>query len=208
MRLRRVRGGETAGTRGVRRCVQGLDRRLPARGRHVPVLFALPVAAAALVSGQDGRDPIAVHDAQEPPPGRPAQAPPRQVHPEAREAIAKIRSPFCPGQMLEVCPSRDAALLRDSLDRMAERGLPADSIVELVVAMHGEEYRALPKRTGTGLLAWVMPPAALIAGCGLVVLALRRLKGAAPTSHDEGLTDAERERLDEALAELEALEDT
>ena len=102
---------------------------------------------------------------------------PHQVHPEAREAIAKIRSPFCPGQMLEVCPSSDAAVLRDSLDQMAARGLPADSMVELVVKAYGEEYRALPKRSGAGLLAWVMPPAALIVGLGLVVLALRRLKG-------------------------------
>ena len=137
---------------------------------------------------------------------------PHQVHPEAREAIGKIRSPYCPGQMLEVCPSREAAVLRDSIDLMAQSGLPADSLVELVIAAHGEEYRALPKRTGAGLLAWVMPPLALLMGLAVVVLVLRRLRGdpaaaGADGSLAGGISEEERERLDAALAELEAMEE-
>ena len=147
-------------------------------------------------------------------PGGPASAQetaPHQVHPEAREAIGKIRSPYCPGQMLEVCPSWQAAELRDSIDQMArEEGLSADSLVELVIAAHGEEYRALPKRTGAGLLAWVMPPAALLMGLAVVVVVLRRLRGAAAGA-GEGLagdiSEEDRERLDAALAELEAMEE-
>ena len=181
-----------------------------------PVFLALPLVAMAVPPVQGGGSELAAREAgappaaqqsQEPPAGRDAMKPPHEVHPEARDAISKIRSPFCPGQMLEVCPSSDAAILRDSLDQMAARGLPADSMVELVVKAYGEEYRALPKRTGTGLLAWVMPPAALIAGLGLVVLALRRLKGPSPDRRGEGLTDEERDRLDAALAEFEETEE-
>ena len=132
-----------------------------------------------------------------------------QYHPAAQEAISKIRSPFCPGQTLEICPSWQAEELRDSIDQWAGDGLTADSLIELVVATHGEEYRGFPKRSGTGLLAWVMPPAALVLGLGLVVLALRRLRGpATPASERSGLTEQEKERLDSALAELEAMEQT
>lgn len=135
---------------------------------------------------------------------------PHQVHPEAREAIGKIRSPYCPGQMLEVCPSWQAAELRDSIDQMAREGLSADSLVELVIANHGEEYRALPKGTGTGLLAWVMPPAALLMGLAVVVVVLRRLRGTAAGAGegmDGDISEEDRERLDAALAELEAMEE-
>ena len=131
-----------------------------------------------------------------------------QYHPEAQEAISKIRSPFCPGQTLEVCPSWQAEALRDSIDRLAWDGLAADSLIELVVASHGEEYRGFPKRSGTGLLAWLMPPAALLLGLGLVVVALRRLRGpTVPASEQGGLSEHDRERLEAALAELEAMED-
>ena len=131
-----------------------------------------------------------------------------QYHPAAQEAISKIRSPFCPGQTLEICPSWQAEVLRDSIDEWASSGLTADSLIELVVATHGEEYRGFPQRSGTGLLAWVMPPAALVLGLGLVVLALRRLRGPArPAVEQSGLTEQEREQLDTALAELEAMED-
>lgn len=128
-----------------------------------------------------------------------------QSHPEAREAISKLRSPFCPGLMLEVCPTRNAQALRDSIDSDARLGLTADSLVERVVAAYGEEYRAFPKRTGAGLLAWVMPPAGLLLGLGLVIVALRRLRGPtrAGEASAEGLTSDEQARLDAALADLE-----
>ncbi|MGI9627180.1 MAG: cytochrome c-type biogenesis protein [Longimicrobiales bacterium] len=123
--------------------------------------------------------------------------------PVAREAISKIRSPFCPGLMLEVCPTTTAAALRDSIQTMASTGMSADSVVELVIARHGEEYRAFPKRSGTGLLAWVMPPIALLLGLGLVVLALKKMKEPVGLTAQGPLSETERSRLDDALAELE-----
>lgn len=162
----------------------------------LPLMAAVALAVAPAVTAVDA-------------PASAQETAPHQVHPEAREAIAKIRSPYCPGQMLEVCPSWQAAELRDSIDQMAREGLSADSLVELVVAAHGEEYRALPKRTGTGLLAWVMPPAALLMGLAVVVVVLRRLRGAAVAGEGTAgdISEEDRERLDAALAELEAMEE-
>lgn len=72
-----------------------------------------------------------------------AQRPPStgeamSVHPEARTAIDRIKSPYCPGMMLEVCTSEGGAMLRDSIQRMAGRGLSADSIVEVIIGQYGE----------------------------------------------------------------------
>ena len=162
-------------------------RRLRVRARQLPVFIALPLAAVTL---------------QKP-------APPLEVHPEARAAISRILSPFCPPPyLIENCPSPGAAALRDSINAMAHGGMTADSIVERVLAAYGEEYRGMPKRSGRGLLAWTIPPAVLVAGLALVVLVLRRLKGPAPRGVQAELTDEDRERLDAALAEMEEMEET
>ena len=167
-------------------------RRLGVPARQLPVFIALPLVAVTLV-------PAA---AQEP------QASPREVHPEARKANSRILSPFCPPPyLIENCPSPGAAALRDSINAMAHEGLTADSIIERVLAAYGEEYRGMPKRSGQGLLAWTIPPLALVAGLALVVLVLHRLKGPAPAGARADLTDEDRERLEAALAELEELEE-
>jgi cytochrome c-type biogenesis protein CcmH/NrfF len=141
-----------------------------------------------------------------------AQTPPRTgealtVHPEAREAIEGIRSPFCPGQMLEVCTSSGAAALRDSIQRLAEGGLPAESIVERVIAEYGEEWRAEPLRRGAGLWVWLMPPAILAAGLvGVALVLSRRRSASAPVPAGE-VSPSDERRLHEALEELDRSEE-
>src|SRR6056297_3555318 len=44
---------------------------------------------------------------------------PYRAHPEAVEAVNKLKSPYCP-TMLEVCPSPGGAALRDSIADLAE----------------------------------------------------------------------------------------
>ena len=127
----------------------------------------------------------------------------------AQQAIGELRSPYCPGLMLEVCPSPGAEFLRDSIRAMAAQGVPAKAIVEDVLARHGEEWRAVPKRSGAGVWAWLMPPFVLLFGGGVVFWWLKRMRGRsddlAPASA-EGLSDEERARLDAALREWESAE--
>lgn len=132
---------------------------------------------------------------------------PVTVHPEAERAISELRSPYCPGLMLEVCPSPAAADLRDSIDVLARGGLTADSIVERVLAAHGEEWRAVPRREGTGWWAWLMPPAVLLLGLGVVavLLARRRRARPAPSSAPEPSSE-DSEKLRRALDDLDASE--
>lgn len=143
--------------------------------------------------------------------GASAQESTRSSHPEANRAIDALRSPFCPGLMLEVCPSPQAEALRDSIQMLAEGGMTSRELVEWMVGNHGEIYRAVPKAEGAGLLAWLVPPLALLLGIVGLVIAFRRLLGRQPEPAEvpsrPELSDADRTRVREALEELETLEE-
>lgn len=173
-----------------------MDTRRPhARASLITLLAALPALLALPAGAAAGPAPVVVQDH-----GREGEP-----HPEAVEAIGRLRSPFCPGLMLEVCPSPQAADLRDSIETLARGGVESDSIVTWMLAEYGEEWRAVPKTEGTGLYAWIMPPLALILGVGAVVLVLRHLRDEEEPGLEEApeLSDEEEERLARAMEELE-----
>jgi cytochrome c-type biogenesis protein CcmH len=139
-----------------------------------------------------------------------AQVSPEQAQKTADAAIGRLRSPFCPGLMLEVCPSPNAEALRDTIRAMAAQGQSAGQIVEGVLARHGEEWRAVPKRSGVGLLAWLVLPVALVAGGLFVWARIKAMRGQGQVyaiAAGQGMTDDERSRLDAALRELDRVED-
>lgn len=142
--------------------------------------------------------------------GAAAQARTAESEVVAREAIAEIRSPYCPGLMLEVCPSGPAELLRDSIRAMAAAGVPAEEIVEDVLARHGEEWRAVPRRAGAGLWAWLLPPLVLLGGVGAVAVklrALRRRRGwKAEPAAAPAITAEDRASVEAALRDWERVE--
>lgn len=139
--------------------------------------------------------------------GSPDEQGPVRVHPEARKAIDRLKSPFCPGLMLEVCPSPQAAEMRDSLNVLAHEGVEADSLMAMVLATYGEEWRAMPEPRGRGLLAWLVPPALLLLGVVGLIAGLRRFTGSPATAEGPEISEEERRRLDEAMQELETEEE-
>jgi cytochrome c-type biogenesis protein CcmH/NrfF len=134
---------------------------------------------------------------------------PTRQHPEAEDAIDKLKSPYCPGLMLEVCTSLGGALLRDSLQVMAAEGWTSDELVDWVLENHGDTLLALPRAEGRSLVAWVMPPAVFLLGLTGVVVALRAMRRKAGPDELEGvaLSADEEARLGEALRELDEEEE-
>lgn len=134
---------------------------------------------------------------------------PVQPHPEGIRAINRVRSPYCPGMMLEVCPTPQARMLRDTMELMAWSGMPADSVVAWMLARYGEQYRAVPLTRGSGLWAWLMPPLALLAGIVALAMALKHLRAREehrpPLARD--LTEEDESILTQALEELKASEE-
>jgi cytochrome c-type biogenesis protein CcmH len=125
----------------------------------------------------------------------------------ARKAVGLVRSPYCPGLMLEVCPSAPAEILRDSMRALAAEGMTVEELVEWMIAGHGEEWRAVPKRSGRGIFAWVIPPLFLLVGAGVVAARLRRDQRAAgeaaPVYPETDLSEDDRARLAAAMQQME-----
>lgn len=134
---------------------------------------------------------------------------PVQPHPEGDAAIDRLRSPYCPGMMLETCPSPQAKLLRDSIQALAWEGASSDSLVAWMLANHGEEYRAVPQARGSGLWAWLMPPLALLGGIIIVALALQHIRARREevTALPENLSTEDESALEAALEELRKSEE-
>lgn len=125
----------------------------------------------------------------------------------ANEAMAQLRSPVTPFHTVDMCPSVPA--LRDSIRFAAATGLSTEAIVEDVIARHGEQVRLLPKRRGVGLLAWLIPPLAVLVGGALLVRRLNRSRAAAaafPVPEVE-VSDSDRLALSAAMREMEAAEE-
>lgn len=127
----------------------------------------------------------------------------------AQQAIGELRSPYCPGLMLEVCPSPGADLLRDSIRNLAAEGYSKAQLVEWMIARHGEKWRGSPKRTGFGVWAWLAPPFALLLGGAFVVRRMQRMRAAAPALPvgSGALSEREQAQLAEALREFEQSEE-
>lgn len=133
---------------------------------------------------------------------------PYRAHPEAVEAVNKLKSPYCP-TMLEVCPSPGGAALRDSIADLAEEGWNANRIVEWVIDRHGEEYRAVPPRTAGGFVAWWMPAFGAVMLFFATIWVLQRIRRS-PQEKPAPVTDVSDEdeaRLREAMRELDAEEE-
>ncbi len=124
---------------------------------------------------------------------------------EADRAIGHIKSPWCPGLMLEVCPSPQAEEFRQEIEAAAADGVVSDSIVDLMLAQIGEEWRAYPKATGQGLLAWLVPPVMLLLGLLAVAGVLRRMREKNPESLPD-LTEEQERQVEDVLHRLEQAE--
>jgi cytochrome c-type biogenesis protein CcmH/NrfF len=127
----------------------------------------------------------------------------------ARTAMTQLRSPITPTHTLDMCPNPGVEALRDTIRWAAAEGQTVDQLVEGVIARYGEEMRIVPERRGVGIWAWVMPPAVLLLGAGLLAARIRRLRRDPDPADrtDDGITDDERRELDAALAELDASEE-
>jgi cytochrome c-type biogenesis protein CcmH len=133
-----------------------------------------------------------------------ARPPPAEV---ARDVSSNVMSPFCPGLTLHDCPSDAAVALRGRIEGWARAGMSEDRIMERLQSEYGSEIRAAPEGRGAGMLAWLLPGVALLAGSAVAWTAARRWarnRASDSTETAERLSESERMRLDAELAALRA----
>lgn len=125
---------------------------------------------------------------------------------EATNLYQQVFSPFCPGRSLNDCPSSKAGELKDEMRAQLEAGKSGEEILQGVFQKYGDQYRAVPKFAGVGILVWLVPASFVVVGLVVAVsLSIRKKRGApsaanAPTSP---LSAEDERRIQEELSRLE-----
>ncbi|CAN5622202.1 hypothetical protein BH20ACT23_BH20ACT23_00750 [soil metagenome] len=126
----------------------------------------------------------------------------------ANDISNKINSPFCPGVTLHDCPSQSALDMRDRIEGYARQGMDESAIMERLEAEYGPSVRAEPSSEGAGVLVWILPSVAVVAGGVLAWTLVRRWTSTRPQQGAEGppatveVSASDRQRLDAELGRL------
>ncbi len=110
------------------------------------------------------------------------------------DAYNDLMSPYCPGRMLNDCPSPQAGRLREWIALQEDAGRSREDVEAELLEQYGDVMRSAPKPEGWGLVAYLIPIFAFAAGGGLVAFILRRAvragspePAAPPTAPDPSL---------------------
>jgi cytochrome c-type biogenesis protein CcmH len=123
----------------------------------------------------------------------------------------ELMCPTCKGERLDISTAPAANRVRAYLRRAHAAGWSEARVKSALVAQFGPQVLAAPPRTGFGLVAWIAPIAAVIAGAVLAVWLARRWLRGRPRADDSpaGLGDdparraALEAKLDDELARFE-----
>lgn len=102
------------------------------------------------------------------------------------------------------CPMthcESASPMRQRVAQMLGQGMKDDEILSAIVKQEGIVALAAPPAVGSGLLAWIMPAAALLIGFFIYQGWVRRNRkpAAAVSAEDQALIDRYREQMDREI---------
>ncbi len=86
---------------------------------------------------------------------------------QARALFTSIMSPYCPGSLLNECPSSQAAVLREEIRNRLHAGDTRQQIETDLIATYGKGILASPPFSGVGILSWLGAVAIFLGGLGL-----------------------------------------
>ena len=126
---------------------------------------------------------------------------------EAREIFETVLSPYCPGRTISNCPSPQADELRASIRTKLEAGESTENVKEELYSIFGDELRTIPRASGFGLFAWIVPAVGFLLGGWAIAVWVRRTRmpQMEPSGPASTKLDPEAEaRLKAELADLES----
>ncbi|MGB1141942.1 MAG: cytochrome c-type biogenesis protein [Halioglobus sp.] len=118
-----------------------------------------------------------------------------------QELSAELRCPKCQNQNIADSNAPIAQDLRKTLHRELESGASDQEILDYMVARYGEFVRYRPRFGGAMTFLWLFPVLLLVLGLLVLVLNLRRSRGAGEAGVAAGLTEQEQAGLDQLLAQ-------
>ena len=80
-----------------------------------------------------------------------------EIEAMAGEIFGEVLSPFCPGRMLNDCPSGNASQLKEKIRTDLSSGKDREEILDELYAVYGTSIRAAPTTEGFGWFAWITP---------------------------------------------------
>jgi cytochrome c-type biogenesis protein CcmH len=98
----------------------------------------------------------------------------RTVDGRVRNLSAEVRCPTCEGLSVAESDAPASRTIRDDIRRRIEEGQSDGDIRAYLVSRFGKDILLKPEATGTSALVWALPVAALVAGAGGLLVALRR----------------------------------
>lgn len=111
---------------------------------------------------------------------------PPELEERAQRIYSGVMCPQCAGQTINESNAPIAEAMRTAIRSQLRSGATDDAIVERLVQSYGEGILASPPTSGFSLLAWLVPPAALLLGAAAVAFAVRNMRG-----HPAGVPTAE-----------------
>ena len=151
-----------------------MPKRLRRAGVLGAILVLLGVVAAGLLSGS----------------GRPAD--------RAYDLEQRLRCPVCKTVSIAESMSDTAVAMRATVEQQVEAGRSDEEIIAYFTDRYGDWVLMDPPARGNTLPLWLIPVA--VGGAGVALLLTRRR----PAPEPDDLTDADRERVSEAVARMRA----
>ncbi|HRR25528.1 MAG TPA: cytochrome c-type biogenesis protein CcmH [Acidobacteriota bacterium] len=119
---------------------------------------------------------------------------------EAKAIENLLIAPCCWRQPVAVHYSAAADEVRMEIRTLLTQGRSRQEILDYFVAEYGAQILAKPPAEGFGAVAYYLPWLFLLAGAGLAVLLIRRLRPA-PAAVTEGVTDLSADKEKDPYAE-------
>jgi cytochrome c-type biogenesis protein CcmH len=118
-------------------------------------------------------------------------------------AIAKqLYCPVCDNVPLDVCPTKACEQWRGTIREKLALGWDEDQIKQYFVAQYGDSVLATPPARGLNWLVYILPPAAILIGAGVLFSAFRSWSRGTENANPPG--EIQKEMIDDPyVARLE-----
>ncbi len=102
---------------------------------------------------------------------------PPDLEERAQRIYSGVMCPQCAGQTIDESNAPIAEAMRTAIQAQLRNGASDDAIMDSLVQSYGEGILASPPTRGFSLLAWLVPPLALLLGATAVFFTIRSMRG-------------------------------
>lgn len=109
---------------------------------------------------------------------------PPDLEERAQHLYSGVMCPQCAGQTIDESNAPIADAMRTAIRSQLRGGATDDAIMESLVQSYGEGILASPPTRGFSLLAWLVPPLAIVFGAAALVFAVGNMRRGRPAVVD------------------------